>query len=333
MRVESSVLSISWIPSEAIPAVANLPFHLGIAHYDDPPPERVADVVALREADRFRFANELRAWVETDGERITGAGQDGEVHMGSTHLRFGSRDVVFDGVTYPTLRPEPEVAHDRVRFQQTVGGRTGAAIPRPVRHKPFLQIIAPPVWTTLALTMHADGRVERELVGASAFPRHWVYDGEGELISKSGLLEPIAWAGEVLEGETPWGSGDRSPVLAEAGSALEHQLSAVIMRGGARPAIRRVAEGRTLVEQGEPGASVFLILDGMLTVEVDGQPLAELGPGAVVGERARLEGGVRTSTLRAKTRVKAAEVPAHQLDPALLAELRQGHVREDQGSR
>lgn len=328
MRVESSVLSISWIPSEAIPAVANVPFHLGVVHYDDPPPERVDDLAALRDADRFRFANELVAWIETDGERITDLGQDGAVHMGSTHLRFGRRDVVFDGVTYPTLRAEPEVGEGWVRFQQTVGGRTGATIPRPVRHKPFVQIGAPPVWTTLALTLHADGRVERELIGASAFPRHWLYDGEGELIARSGLLEPLAWAGEMVEGETPWGSGDRLPVVAEASSELERHLSAAIMRGEAKPTIRRVAEGETLVDQGEAGASVFLILDGMLTVEVDGELVAELGPGAVVGERAQLEGGVRTSTLRARTRVKAAEVPAEQLDPALLAELRRGHVRE-----
>ena len=46
---------------------------------------------------------------------------------------------------------------------------------------------------------------------------------------------------------------------------------------------------------------MFLILDGMFVVEVDGEQVAEIGPGAVVGERASLEGGLRTATLRATT--------------------------------
>ena len=39
MRVESSVTSITWIPSEAISGMPKMPFELGVAHYDDPPPE------------------------------------------------------------------------------------------------------------------------------------------------------------------------------------------------------------------------------------------------------------------------------------------------------
>ena len=57
-----------------------------------------------------------------------------------------------------------------------------------------------------------------------------------------------------------------------------------------------------LVEQGQLGAELYLLLDGVVAVEVDGEPLAELGPGAILGERAVLEGGRRTSTLRAVAR-------------------------------
>ena len=69
MRVESSVTAISWIPSEAISGLPKLPFEVGIGHYDEPPPEMLApgDLDALRDADRFREANELRAWIEVDG--------------------------------------------------------------------------------------------------------------------------------------------------------------------------------------------------------------------------------------------------------------------------
>jgi len=67
MRYESSVTSLSWIPSEAISGMATrVPFDVGVAHYDDPPPEMVEDLELLRKQDRFRFANELRAWIEVD---------------------------------------------------------------------------------------------------------------------------------------------------------------------------------------------------------------------------------------------------------------------------
>ena len=62
------------------------------------------------------------------------------------------------------------------------------------------------------------------------------------------------------------------------------------MRGGEKPTIRKVKEGHVLVEQGQLGAELYLLLDGVLAVEVDGEPLAELGPGAILGERAVLEG-------------------------------------------
>ena len=56
-----------------------------------------------------------------------------------------------------------------------------------------------------------------------------------------------------------------------------------------------------LVTQGAEGDKLYLLLDGVLGVEVDGEQVAEMGPGTIVGERASLEGGVRTATLRALT--------------------------------
>jgi len=64
-------------------------------------------------------------------------------------------------------------------------------------------------------------------------------------------------------------------------------------------------------------------------VEHNGTRLAEYGPGAVLGERAHLEGGVRTSTLVAVTPCRVASVDAAQFDPGVLTELAAGHQRED----
>ena len=38
MRIEKSVTSITWIPSEAISGMPKVPFEMGVAHYDEPPP-------------------------------------------------------------------------------------------------------------------------------------------------------------------------------------------------------------------------------------------------------------------------------------------------------
>jgi CRP-like cAMP-binding protein len=103
------------------------------------------------------------------------------------------------------------------------------------------------------------------------------------------------------------------------------------MHGAAKPRIQRVRAGDALVRQGEPGTDVYLILDGVIRIERDGERLAEYGPGALQGERAHLEGGVRTSSLIAVTACKVAAVDAAQLDRTALEELSGGHRREDAG--
>ena len=67
----------------------------------------------------------------------------------------------------------------------------------------------------------------------------------------------------------------------------------------------------------------------MLAAEVDGETVAEIGPGAVLGERAVLEGGARTATLRAVTPVKVISISSDELDPTVLHEVAAGHRRED----
>ncbi len=331
MRHSSSVTSVSWIPSEAIPGPMKIPFSLGIGHYDPPPPAELGDLVAWRDADRFRFANNLEAWIEVDDEaRITAHGHAGKGLIGSTTLRFGRSSATFTAFSYPDLQPEPEVGDGWVRFRQTVGGRTGAPMPRTVSRPPFVQLSAPTVWTTLELTLHSDGHSEWEMAGASPFPRHWVYDDSGALVAKSGLTDFGGWSKECFGDHSPWGDVDSPALLTVAETALERTLSTAIMRGGAKPKVRKLAEGEELTRQGDPGRELFLLLDGVLEVLVDGEPVAEIGPGAVAGERALLEGGNRTSTLRARTRVRVAVATAEQVDTAALHELAEGHRREEQ---
>jgi CRP-like cAMP-binding protein len=113
-----------------------------------------------------------------------------------------------------------------------------------------------------------------------------------------------------------------------AAAAAQSFSFRTIMRGGSEPAIRKIAKGALLAGQGEPGDHIYLLLDGVLSVWVDGSELGELGPGAVAGERALLEDGRRTATLRAVTDCVIAAA-AHQIDRDALASLAEQHHRED----
>src|SRR5215204_4084562 len=323
MRIESSVTAISWIPSEAIEGMPKVPFELGIGHYDEPPPDRLeeGDLERLRDADRFREANELKAWIEVEDGKIAGYGHEGGGLVGSTTFRLGPKDLVFQGVAFETLQPDPEIRDGEARFVQTVGGRAGFPAPGRVKGRPFLRVNSATAWTTLALTIRADGSSDHELVGASPFPRHWIYDREGQLVQKAGTIDFKTWYRQAHGGHTPWGDEDSGAFVTEAESALERQLSGELMQSGAVPKRRSLEPGETLVEQDEAGDELYLLLDGVLAVEVDGMEVAEIGPGAILGERAVVEGGKRTATLRAVTPGKVAAVAADQVDPSALEEL------------
>jgi Cyclic nucleotide-binding domain len=331
MRCEGSVTSLSWIPSEAVTGGARAAFDAGFAHYDKPPPDKLGDIEALRAADRFRFANILRAWIDTDDTgRITGFGycDDSRGLMGSTTIRLGGLHHRFQGVQLPDLQRDPERGERWVRFVQTVGGRTGLPAPRRVRRRPFVQWQAPTVWTTLSLTLQADGQSEFGMTGASRFPRHWVYNAGGQLTRKSGLADFRDWYRKSFGQYSPWGDKDSSALIMEVETALERALSVQLMHGGTKPRIERLPAGTTLVRQGQPGTDVYLVLDGVVRVERDGERLAEYGPGALLGERAPLEGGVRTSTLVAVTPCLVAAVEAGELERSALTELSGSHRRE-----
>ena len=330
MRIEAAVTSISWIPSEAVTGLTKAGFTSGAMHYDDPPPDYLENLAELHKAGRFRFANRLAAWIEVADGRITDAGYSGRGYISCTRFGWGlHREVSFQPAEFPELRAEPEITATAARFRQTTGGRTGAPAPRPVSGKPYVQWLAPTIWTTLALTIGIDGSARGEMTGASAFPRHWIYSAEGELSAKSGLADFGQWMATTHGQHSPWGDEDSPPLITLAESALERQLSATIMRGGARPAIRKLATGEVLTEQGQPGDDIYLLLNGVLGVWVDGTQAAQLGPGAVAGERALLEHGHRTATLRALTNCVIAVAAKDQIDPDSLANLAQRHHRED----
>jgi Cyclic nucleotide-binding domain len=324
MRIESSVTSLSWIPQGAVEGFNRLSFGLGVAHYDPPPPEVLGDLDELQAHDRFRFANRLEAWIEVQDGRIVDAGQAGGGRVNVTKVGYGPASIAFAPTVLPELRPDPVIGASCAKFAQTTGGQTGFPTPRRVRHEPYLQIGGPVTWSTLALTIHADGTAEPRLVGASSFPRHWVYDHSGRLVAKSGYIDHDSWWREAFGTHTPWGAEDSAPIVTAVESALERQLSVAVI--DAKPRFRRLQAGRTLVQQGERGEELFLLFDGVLRVEVDGKPVTEVGPGAIVGELALLHHGRRMATLRAVTPCRVAVVPKDRIDRQALEELASGRV-------
>ena len=76
-----------------------------------------------------------------------------------------------------------------------------------------------------------------------------------------------------------------------------------------------------LMKQDQEGDSMFLVFNGTVIVETDTAggtiQLAELGPGACVGEVSVLMGGPRTATVTAKTDVDAISFARHRIERVL----------------
>ena len=145
MRYESSVTSLSWIPSEAVTGPSRLAFDSGFSHYDDPPPAELGDLEELRAADKFRFANVLRAWIEVgDDGQISDAGYSRQRHDRlHHHSSWAACTHRFQAVKLPDIQRPPEHGPGWVRFIQTVGGRTGVPMPRPVQAPPLRAVAGP----------------------------------------------------------------------------------------------------------------------------------------------------------------------------------------------
>jgi CRP-like cAMP-binding protein len=148
-----------------------------------------------------------------------------------------------------------------------------------------------------------------------------VYDGNGNLVAKSGTIDFKEWYRGAHGERTPWGDEESDAFVTAAESALEREISRELMAGRMIPERRTLEPDEMLVEQGAPGDELYLVLDGVLGVEIDGEEVAEIGPGAIVGEKALLEGGARTATLTARTTCRVAVIPGELIDKQELEEL------------
>jgi CRP/FNR family cyclic AMP-dependent transcriptional regulator len=109
-----------------------------------------------------------------------------------------------------------------------------------------------------------------------------------------------------------------SPILGLLSPASRERLAV----SGSMLALER---GGLLCQQGDPGEAMFVVLDGEIeirTSSIEGVHVrfASFGPGAVVGEMAALDGGVRSTDMVAVRRSRLWRIPRARLVEALHAD-------------
>jgi CRP/FNR family transcriptional regulator len=78
---------------------------------------------------------------------------------------------------------------------------------------------------------------------------------------------------------------------------------------------RRFGAGEKVALEGEGGLMFFVVEDGELSVEVQGEEVSTLGPGSSFGEIALIDRRPRTATVTAVTDVKAYGLPVFVFRP------------------
>jgi hypothetical protein len=312
-----------------VEGVLEIPFGRGISHYDKPPPDKSPNVDALLDADAIRFANQLRAWIDVQDGRISDHGMTGGGRLGSTTVRLRNRGHTFAGVALPDLVATPEVFADRVRFGQTCGGHTGAPVPRAVSGPPFVRIAAPLAWSTIVLTIYADGTSESEIADASAFPRHYLYDSAGQLIQKSALIRYKDWLHQSEQQRSPW-AGVHEPVpTTQVKQEAERTLADSILVS-ARYEQYQLRVGAMLGSHPIRDDQVAVLLDGVMVILIDDEPAVEVGPGSIFDPSARIAESKEHAKIRAKTAARFALLSRSDVDSDALDEVateQASHIR------
>src|ERR1700704_2367595 len=72
-------------------------------------------------------------------------------------------------------------------------------------------------------------------------------------------------------------------------------------RSGNESEMIRIAVGKVVFREGDPGNVVYVVLDGKVDLRVGGRLVETVGPGGVLGEMALIEHAPRVATATAKT--------------------------------
>jgi CRP-like cAMP-binding protein len=139
-----------------------------------------------------------------------------------------------------------------------------------------------------------------------------ITDAQVLALDRADFLDAIAGADVELGSEprTPIEALVRQPLLSRVSRA---SLDAI---AGAAGALELTA-GQTIVSEGREDDRWFVVLDGELTVRLDGRPPRRLLPGDSFGEIAVIHRRARTATVVTETGARLMQVPGRQLRRAL----------------
>ena len=93
--------------------------------------------------------------------------------------------------------------------------------------------------------------------------------------------------------------------------------------------LESAVEGKTIIREGGYSNDFYIIEDGTVKVEREGEQVAELGPGDVFGEQGLLEKQARSATVTATSNVRLIKIEHWELSrmkqamPEVVQELRQ----------
>jgi CRP-like cAMP-binding protein len=134
-------------------------------------------------------------------------------------------------------------------------------------------------------------------------------------------------------------AGDRHATMRRSMAAL---AAVPLFDRFSKKHLRRLAEEtdvvafaprRAIVEEGQAGEAMFVVLAGMARVTRGDRTVGELFPGDFFGELSALDGGARTASVVAQTPVEALRLFRHTLrrmiedEPALVIGLLEGLAR------
>lgn len=112
-------------------------------------------------------------------------------------------------------------------------------------------------------------------------------------------------------------------------SKLELLRGVDLFRGCSGAELRRLASrwdivtkpaGAVLIAEGERGSEALVLASGSASVTIDGKQVAEVGPGAIIGEMALLDNGTRAATVTLTTESELLVIEVRQFR-ALLEEM------------
>lgn len=76
--------------------------------------------------------------------------------------------------------------------------------------------------------------------------------------------------------------------------------------------VESVAAGAIVFNEGDPGAVMYVVLDGELELQVGGRGVESVGPGDIIGEMALIDAKLRSATARAVTDCRLCPVDDKQ---------------------